>query len=195
VLPDGNVLVMASPGTYQTPAHFFEFNGTTLTQVTDAPNSTVLSSYYGRMVVLPTGQILFDDGIGDLDVYTSTGLPQPSWRPQVTKVATTANVPTTTLAAGQTYVVTGTQLGGLTQASGYGDDYQSATNYPLVRITNTATGHVFYTRTSGMTSMSVTPGAASSAHFTLPAGIALGASTLSVVANGIPSQTVSVNVT
>jgi hypothetical protein len=195
VLPDGNVLVMASPGTYQMPAHFFEFNGTMLTQVTDAPGSTGLTSYYGLMLVLPTGQILFNDRIGHLYVYTSTGLSQTSWRPHVTKVATTANVTTTTLAAGKTYVVSGTQLGGLTQASGYGDDYQSATNYPLVRITNTATGHVIYTRTSGMTSMSVAPGVASSAHFTLPAGIALGASTLAVVANGIASPTVSVNVT
>jgi hypothetical protein len=29
----------------------------------------------------------------------------------------------------------------------YGDDPQAAANYPLVRITNNRTGHVFYSRT------------------------------------------------
>ena len=38
------------------------------------------------------------------------------------------------------------------QLAAYGDDNQQATNYPLVRITNTATELVWYAgRTSGMT--------------------------------------------
>jgi hypothetical protein len=80
----------------------------------------------------------------------------------------------------------------LARAAAYGDDYQSATNYPLVRITVTATGHVFYARTSGMTSMSVKPGLNSSANFVVPAGIETGAANLSVVANGIASAPVAV---
>jgi hypothetical protein len=36
---------------------------------------------------------------------------------------------------------------GLSQAAAFGDEYQTATNYPLVRITNPATGHVFYAKT------------------------------------------------
>lgn len=188
VLPDGNVLVDASPGVYQTPTHFFVFDGTNLTQVADAPNAASQSSYDGFMLVLPTGQVLFNDRIGDIEVYNDSGSPQASWSPVITKVPKT-------LAAGSTYKVSGRQLNGLTQMSAYGDDYQSATNYPLVRITNTATGDVFYARTSEMTSMTVAPGAKSSADFTLPAGIELGASTLVVVANGIASKPVSVTVT
>jgi hypothetical protein len=34
----------------------------------------------------------------------------------------------------------------------YGDDPQAAANYPLVRITNNRTGHVFYSRTHDHTS-------------------------------------------
>ena len=34
----------------------------------------------------------------------------------------------------------------ITQGSAYGDDDLSATNYPLMRITNLETGNVFYSR-------------------------------------------------
>jgi len=184
VLPDGNVLVMASPP-FKTHSHFFVFDGTNLTQVTDAPDAKHLSSYYGRMVVLPTGQVLFNGN--HLEIYTDRGAPNALYAPQITGVPTA-------LTPGESYAVSGLQLGGLTQGSAYGDDYQSATNYPLVRITNVATGHVRYARTSGMTSMSVAPGAPSSANFTLPLGIETGPSTLVVVANGIASIPVSVTV-
>jgi hypothetical protein len=188
VLPDGHVLVNASPGDYQTPTHFFVFDGTNLTQVADPANAANQSSGFGFMVVLPTGQVLFNDRIGDLEVYDDNGTPQPSWRPRITTVPTT-------LAAGATYTVSGRQLGGLTQAAAYGDDYQSATNYPLVRITMTATGHVYFARTAGMTAMSVAPNAKSSAQFSVPAGIEAGSATLVVVANGIASAPVPVTVT
>jgi len=73
VLRDGDVLVDASPGVYQKPAHFFLFNGTTLTRVADTPTASESSSYYGSMVMLPTGQVLFNDGLGDLYVYNAGG--------------------------------------------------------------------------------------------------------------------------
>jgi hypothetical protein len=186
VLPDGNVLLDASRGVYEDPAHFFVYNGKTLTQVADPPDASVQPSYTGRMLVLPTGQILFND-LGNLELYNDAGQPQEGWAPNITKV-------TTTLDAGSTYTVSGTQLNGLTQGSAYGDDYQSATNYPLVRITNDATGDVAYAPTSGMTSMSVSPGTMSSAKFIVPAGIESGPSSLVVVANGIASTPVSVTV-
>ena len=36
------------------------------------------------MVVLPTGQVMFDDGSSDLEVFTATGSPNPSWAPSFT---------------------------------------------------------------------------------------------------------------
>jgi hypothetical protein len=186
ILPDGNVLLDASPGEY-TPSHFFVFDGSRLNQVADAPNAASLASNYGYMLVLPTGQVLFNNRLGEIDVYTDNGAPNASWRPRITSVSTN-------LVAGATYTVTGRQLGGLTQGAAYGDDYQSATNYPLVRITNSSTHHVFYARTSGMTAMSVAPNAKSSASFTLPAGTETGAGALVVVANGIASQPTAVTV-
>jgi uncharacterized protein (TIGR03437 family) len=99
------------------------------------------------------------------------------------------------VAPGGTYLLSGKQLNGLTQDAAYGDDYQSATNFPLVRITILATGHVFYARTSGMTLMSVAPRVASSVNFLVPTDIETGAATLAVVANGIASDAVDVTIT
>jgi hypothetical protein len=96
---------------------------------------------------------------------------------------------------GQTYTLSGTQLNGLSQANAYGDDIQSATNFPLVRIVNEATQHVFYARTHDHTSMGVATGDLPvSTRFDVPAGVERGRSLLYVVANGIPSQPIEVRV-
>ena len=138
------------------------------------------------MLVLPNDQVLYKNN-NYLSVYTAGETPQPSWRPRITTVATS-------LQPGGTYRVSGAQVGGLTQGSGDGDDYQSATNYPLVRITNGATGQVVYAPTSAMTAMSVASGAPSSADFTLPASTDTGPASLAVVANGIAPAPVPVTV-
>ena len=186
VLPDGDVLLGASPGDFHPPESFFLFNGTGYIPVEPAPSSSVWSTNATYMLVLPDGQILYKND-NYLSIYTAGGTPQPSWRPDITKIPTN-------LRPGSTYTVSGRQLNGLTQGSGYGDDYQSATNYPLVRITNAATGHETYARTTGMTSMAVTPNLASSANFTVASGTEIGLSSLVVVANGIASSPVTVTV-
>jgi hypothetical protein len=91
-------------------------------------------------------------------------------------------------------LISGTQLNGMSQGSAYGDDNQSATNFPLVRITD-STGRVVYCKTHGFTTMGVATGSKIvSALFDIPPGIALGAATLEVVANGIPSVASAVNI-
>ncbi len=188
LLPSGNVLVFASPGVFKTPSHFYEFDGTNLNPVPATPNSVNDSSYYGRMLLLPTGQVLFTDFSQDVEIYTAAGSPSPAWAPTITKSPKT-------VIHGHSYIVSGTQFNGLSQGAAYGDDGQSATNYPLVRITNSATGHVFYARTYNHSTMAVATGSAIvSTHFAVPAGIELGASEIQVVANGIPSTAVAVTV-
>jgi hypothetical protein len=188
LLPSGNVLVFASPGVFSTPSHFYEFDGTNLNPVPATPNSVNDSSYYGRMLLLPTGQVLFTDFSQDVEIYTAAGSPSPAWAPAITKS------PKTVLHGGS-YVIHGTQFNGVSQGAAYGDDGQSATNYPLVRITNSATGHVFYARTYNHSTMAVATGSTIvSTHFAVPAGIELGASEIQVVANGIPSTAVAVTV-
>jgi len=58
----------------------------------------------------------------------------------------------------------------------FGDDFQSATNYPLVRIENNDTGHVFYARTHGHSTISVAPGQAGSTNFDVAAAVEIGLS-------------------
>jgi hypothetical protein len=190
VLPDGNVLFDVSAGVYLTPTHFFVYNASanTQTQVADTPNAPNDSTYYTRMLVLPTGQVLFDDGSNVMDVYTAGGSPEAAWEPTITSSPATVT-------PGDTYSLSGNQLAGLSQGAAYGDDVQDNTNFPLVRITNNATGTVTYARTTDWSSVSIAPGASSSTDFTVPASTPTGASTLVVVANGIASPSTAVTVT
>ena len=192
VLPDGNVLFAASPSyqVFAAPTHFFElnFSNNTITQVGDTADSAGCGSYVHNFLLLPSGQVLDVSQCGNLQIYTPlAGASQASWAPVVTSAPSN-------LAPGAGYVVSGSQLNGLTEGTYYGDDVQAATNFPLVQITNNSTGHIFYARTSNHSSMSIAPNAAGSTNFAVPANIETGASSLVVVANGIPSQAVAVNI-
>jgi hypothetical protein len=187
---NGNVIVFASPGigTFTTPGQFYEWNGSTLTAISNPPNAVNDNSFFGHLLNLPNGQVMFTDFSTDVEFYTPAGTFQDAWRPKVTSVPAT-------LFTGSTYQISGTQFNGLSQASAYGDDFQNATNYPLVRLVNKSTGHVFYLKTHGHSSMGVATGTKIvTTNFDVPAGIETGAAKLYVVANGIPSPPVSVSV-
>jgi hypothetical protein len=187
LLPNGNVLVNTSPGIFNSPTSFFEFDGTKLNPVAGPPNAAIDSSYYGNMVVLPTGQVLLTDFSDDIEIYTPAGTYNPDWAPSIKSAPAT-------ISRGGSYVISGTLFNGLSQAAAYGDDVQAATNFPLVRITNRATGHVFYSRTHDPSSMAVAYLGLVSTHFDVPADQERGVSDLEVVANGIPSRAVRVKV-
>jgi hypothetical protein len=187
LLPNGRVLAVASPG-FGNDAHFFEFDGTRLNEVARTPNAPNQPAFVTRLLVLPTGQILEVDGSQDVEIYTPTGGPNSAWLPTLTSAPTTVR-------RGATFTVSGRQLNGLSQGSAYGDDAQNATNYPLVRIVNNTTGHVFYARTHGHSTMGVATGSAIvSTSFDVPAGAETGSSLLMVVANGVSSVPVGVTV-
>jgi len=190
-LPDGNILVFTSPGVFNGSGTFYEFDGTSFTQAPATASAGVEQSWEGRLITLPTGQVLYcaaDGGTIDAEIYTPKGSPQNAWRPKVTSVPTT-------LTHGNSYTVTGTQLNGLTAGSAYGDDAQNATSYPLVVIRNKATGHFFFARTSNFSQMGIATGSLPvTASFAVPSNIETGASMLYVVANGIPSAGKAVTV-
>jgi hypothetical protein len=186
--PNGKVLIMASPLVFQSPASFFEWDGRQLRQIPPAPNAAIDSSFYGNFLVLPTGQILFTD-FYFVSVYNpKKGDDDDAPAPHVTSAPDEVR-------PGRSYVVEGFLFNGMSQGSAYGDDSQAATNYPLVRITNNATGHVFYSRTHDHSSMGLGPFVGRvSTHFDVPAGQEKGPSKLVVVANGIASAPVRVMV-
>ena len=74
--------MMASPMVFNAPSTFFEWDGTNLTTAPPAPNADDDSSFYGNMLVLPTGQILFTDFFF-VSVYNPTGTYNPAWQPVI----------------------------------------------------------------------------------------------------------------
>jgi len=186
LLPNGKILCVAGPvdgvaGSYLGPTYFFEHDGHSLVRVPDPPNAGGLP-YVGRMMLLPTGQVLFAAGGPAIYAYDGGGAPDAKWLPSIAHVSPW-------LAPSGVYTLFGRQLNGLSQAVGYGDDAASATNYPLVRLRNVVSGRVTYCRTFDHSTMGVAPGTAiHSTRFKVPAGAPVGATEISVVANGIASR-------
>jgi len=173
LLPSGNVLVATLFGS------LYEFDGKTLTR----ENVGTVGAYTSLMM-LPTGEVL----VGGYEVYQPKGTYQQSWAPTISTYPSTAT-------RGSTYQISGTQFNGLSQGAAFGDELETATNYPLVRITNNKTSHVFYARTHDHSTMGVaTGGTTVSTNFDVPSKMETGASSLEVVANGIPSTPVSITV-
>lgn len=189
LLPNGRVLCVAGPagegGSFPSPSQFFECDGITFTTVPNPPNNGG-PPYVGRMILVPTGQVLFGASTGDIEVYTPDGSPDEDWRPTITSHPVAVR-------AGRTYTVFGRQLNGLSQAVSYGDDATMATNYPLVRLEGG--GQVIYCRTFDHSTMGVATGTTTeSTSFKVPVGVTPGFYSLCVVANGISSECVPVTV-
>jgi hypothetical protein len=188
-LPDGNVLVESSPGFAASPAHFFEFNinrtsGTvTATQVSDTTEAPSSTDFTGNLLVLPTGQVLWDNSQSgtEVAVYTPKGKPKGKWKPVVSSVNSSLSV------GSKANAISGTNFNGFDLGGVYGDDSQASTNYPLVRITNTSTGDGCFGRSYSFSTMGVWTKGTTNAEFDIPSTCETGASTLQVIVNGIAS--------
>jgi hypothetical protein len=192
LLPNGNILFATSgqnDGYGEAPTLFFEFTADNTLQPVATPilNTDVEQAAFYNMVVLPTGQVLATDSFETPEIYTPIGAAASAWAPAI------GDAPST-IAPGGVYPISGMQFNGLSQGAYFGDDAQAFTNYPIIRITNTASGHVVYARSFGHSTRSIAPGTAASTNFAVPAGIELGPSTLAVIANGIASEPVVVTV-
>jgi hypothetical protein len=99
-----------------------------------------------------------------------------------------------TLYRGHAYAVEGRRLAGVNQGAYYGDDVQPYTNFPLVRLTNAATKHVRFLRTHDHSSLAIGPDHIASTQFEVPDATEPGLATLEVVANGVASPAISINV-
>jgi len=203
LLPNGNILFGAGPtnanGDFLSPCYYFEFDGAAFNRTNDPPNNDC-PTYSTRLLLLPTGDVLYcREGDSSFYAYHSdAAVPQDSFRP-VIQACPSSLVP------GSVAEIQGLQFNGLSQAVAYGDDSQTATNYPLVRIVNKQTGHVRYCRTFNhstldnngnvVPSMGVATGSAViSTNVTIPGDIELGDASLFVIANGIASAPVDISI-
>jgi hypothetical protein len=187
ILPDGNILVYTSPGVFSGTGTFYEFSypGNTFIDAPSTADGGKLESWDARMLLLPTGQIMWmaaDGSTKDVEVYTSKGTVDAAWAPTITSVPSK-------LTPGDTYTISGTQFNGLSAGTAYGDDAQMATSFPLVRIINKTSKAVVYARTHTFSTMGIATGSTVvSAEFDVPTTIGTGTSEIEVVANGIPSK-------
>jgi hypothetical protein len=189
ILPDGSVLVDASPRYGTAPSTFWEFGlddkWHSIPQPPfNTPSPNPYSTEGGRMLVLGSGNVLYVQvGHDTMYVYTREWRYPDSWRPTICSGCYPSVVH-----VGRTYTVSGTQFNGLSQGAAYGDDAQSATNFPLVLITNTASGHRLYARTHDFHPNGVATGDIPTRTMVdITPNIEAGPSTMVVVANGIPS--------
>jgi hypothetical protein len=164
----------------------------TIVQLADQPPSTATSqdTWTSRFLLLPTGQILLSTQQSQVYIYTppsSEGSYQAAWQPVITTFPST-------LIIGHSYLLTGTNLNGKSQANSYGDDAQMPTNYPIVQITDTTSGAVYYLRTQDFSSRGVAVPGPVTASVTVPQTTPPGAYDLVVIANGIPSPPLLVEI-
>jgi len=193
LLPNGKVLFTAAnfvAKSWGSPVFFFEYDpvANTVVPAPTPPNNTTYpyanspGIYWSRLMLLPTGQVLFSASSNNIQAYMPDGGPQASWKPKITTVKLLSSP------KGPYGQLIGTQLNGLSQANVYGDDCYPATNYPLVRLKINASSAVVYCRTFGISTMGVGTGAVPhQCSFSL-ADVPGGKYELRVIANGIPSD-------
>jgi len=188
--PNDKVLMMASPGYSNPPSTFFEWDGHDLTTVPGPPNASTEGSSNGNMLLLPSGQVLFTDLTNDVEIYTPTITQRDEENER--QIAPVIFSAPQDIKRGGSYEISGIRFNGVTQGAAFGDDEQMATNFPLVRITNLITSHVFYGRTHGHSSMAVASNAEVSTHVEVSSKQEPGPSILQVIANGIASEPIFV---
>lgn len=206
LLPNGKVVCVGGTtvplggGYFSQNPVFLEYDpssaASTLPQL-DAQPSLPSGSYTYQLwfLLLPTGQLLCSAQSGTLFLYTpdpASGAPDPSWKP--------ANVSApATMILGHSYTISGTQINGLSQAVGYGDDGEMSTNFPIVQVTNNANGATRYLRSYDFSTMGVATGATvpddlQTATIDVPSDLETGDWSLVVIANGIASDPVTVRI-
>ena len=189
MMANGKILCALGPTNgFNSPTYFYEYDWTTngFTEVNGPTGLTYNNApFASTMLDLPDGNVLFIGGQGSRNVYVYTpdGTPLAAGQPVINTITENAD---------GSYHLSGTGLNGITAGAAYGDDWQMDSNYPLVRMTNNATGNVYYARTYGWNSTGVMTGAlVVTTEFTLPANLPAGTYSLVVVANGNSSAPVA----
>jgi hypothetical protein len=177
-------------GVFSNPTKLFDFDPqenriSLVSPPLNDPNLPPSPAFVTRMLVLPNGQVLFNDGIGNqLYAYTPSGSTNPAYLPVIEKVTHDDGV----------FTLTGQQLNGPSDASAYGDDSQSNENFPVIRLQD-SNGLVFYCRSRDWTSTSVGNIPHESVKFTLNPAVTPSVYQLIVSAGGISSSPVVLRIT
>jgi Kelch motif len=182
---------------FSKPSTFFEWDPTTsvttMPQLTNQPPATSQYTYQVRFLVLPTGQIAMSANDGNLYIYTpdsTEGSPETSWAPVITGFPSAMIV-------GHSYQIAGQRLNGISCGASYGDDAQMVTNWPIVQLTEQATGAVRYARSYAFSTMGIAAAGdttTASCEIDVPSDLDEGAYQMVVIANGIASAPETVQI-
>jgi len=185
MMPNGKILCILSATVGENPPfYFYEFDyiTNTFTQVGSPGGGDSVASflYFTMMLDLPDGTVLY--ALADSNrfyVYTPGSPAIPEGKPTIDNIDN-SNCPT--------YKITGKGFNGICEGAAFGDDWQMATNYPIIRMTNGT--DVYYARTTHWNRLGavMTDSLEDTAYFTLPATMPLGTYSLVVTANGNPSN-------
>lgn len=195
-LPNGHIIFAADAGpikgTFAAPTRLFIFEpeSNTISQISTPfdDHLNTIHAFETRMVVLPTGQVLYGDGESNqMWIFTADGTAPRALRPKVDDVVHGPAGP-------DSYTVIGRELNGASSGSSYGDDVESDENYPIVSLT-AGDGSVFYATTSNWSNTDVGKKGAQSVDFTLPTDMARGEYRLVVSGAGIRSKPFCVHLT
>lgn len=184
MMVNGKILCCLGPSaTYSGPCSFYEYDYSVnaFTQVNAPGGGTTYngSAPFGTsMLDLPDGTVLFIGGQNSTSfyIYTPDGVPLAAGQPVINSITQNQN---------GSYHLAGTGLNGISEGATYGDDEQMNSNYPLIRMTNNATGNVYYARTYNWSSTSVmTSNRVLTTEFSVPQNLPAGIYSLVEVANG-----------
>jgi hypothetical protein len=178
-------------GTFSAPTQLFDFNPAGAGSISPIAASypgdlTTTGAYLTRMLVLPTGQVLF--GVAQstqIYIYTPDGTPSPALRPVINNI---------TYNGGGNFTLTGKQLDGQSAGADYGDDVQMDSDYPILRMVS-STGKVYYCRTTNWSAVGAVGSSSiiQTVNFTLHAGMPAGNYSAIVSGAGISSFPVAVS--
>jgi hypothetical protein len=188
-LSNGKVLcAVESLPIYSAPTSFYEYDSVanTFAAVNGPTGMTYFAApYYTKMLDLPDGSVLFSTGgYSRPYVYRPDDSPVASGKPTISSI--------TYKSATDSYFLTGTLLNGISEGAIYGDDAQMDSNYPLVRLMDSANNNVYYARTYNWNSTSVqATNRLVSVQFVLPKNLPPANYSLVAVANGIASDPVT----
>ncbi len=198
MMVNGHILLVVSPeglggsNEFRTPVWFLEYDYTkdTFTRVTsiipglNADSIADISCNLTNMLDLPDGTVLYGQEetpeSNQYYIYTPGSGPIPQGKPTIDNILPDRC---------PFYKITGKLFNGISEGSSYGDDWQNSTNYPLVRLTNSA-GNVFYCKTTHWNRIGavMTDSLEDTAVFETPSTLPSGTYSLVVVVNGFASN-------
>lgn len=197
MMVNGHILLAVSPvntsnsDQFRAPFWFVEYDYTTNTfsQVTSilsvigADSVPGVPCNFSNLLDLPNGQVLFgvsEENNNQYWVYTPGSAAIPQGKPTINSVYETTC---------GTYFARGKLFNGISEGAGFGDDWQMETNYPIIRLTNTA-GHVYYCKTTNWNRIGAvqTDSLEDTVQFSIPASLPAGTYSLVVTANGFASN-------